>query len=140
MASRFGYPNYRLSELSLVPVSSDNRRFAVFITVFYIILVFRWNAVSLHHSTVLLGPIKVAGSIVIKEFLDNPFSLHQLHNKLRIMNKGRPTSPLPNVITHYKTKNDVQGVFATLSNEKVDWLAGGETANQLYFLSCLFFL
>ena len=26
MASRFGYPNYRLSELSLVPVNSDNPR------------------------------------------------------------------------------------------------------------------
>ena len=25
VASRFGYPNYRLSELSLVPISSDNR-------------------------------------------------------------------------------------------------------------------
>ena len=29
VASRFGYPNYRLSELSLVPISSDNRRFTV---------------------------------------------------------------------------------------------------------------
>ena len=27
VASRFGYPNYRLSELSLVPISSDNRQF-----------------------------------------------------------------------------------------------------------------
>ena len=26
VASRFGYPNYRLSELSLVPISPDNRR------------------------------------------------------------------------------------------------------------------
>ena len=26
VASRFGYANYRLSELSLVPISSDNRR------------------------------------------------------------------------------------------------------------------
>ena len=29
VASRFGYPNYRLSELSLVPISSDNRRSTV---------------------------------------------------------------------------------------------------------------
>ena len=29
VASRFGYPNYRLSELSLVQVSSDNRRSTV---------------------------------------------------------------------------------------------------------------
>ena len=30
VASRFGYPNYRLSELLLVPISSDNRRSIVF--------------------------------------------------------------------------------------------------------------
>ena len=29
VASRFGYPNYRLCELSLVPISSDNRRSTV---------------------------------------------------------------------------------------------------------------
>ena len=29
VAYRFGYPNYRLSELSLVPISSDNRRSTV---------------------------------------------------------------------------------------------------------------
>ena len=29
VASRFGYPNYRLSELSLVPITSDNRRSTV---------------------------------------------------------------------------------------------------------------
>ena len=32
VASRFGYPNYRLSELSLVPISSDTRRSAVFLS------------------------------------------------------------------------------------------------------------
>ena len=26
VASSFGHPNYRLSELSLVPITSDNRR------------------------------------------------------------------------------------------------------------------
>ena len=30
VVSRFGYPNYRLSELSLVPIISDNRRCTVF--------------------------------------------------------------------------------------------------------------
>ena len=30
VASRFGYPNYRLSEISLVPISSYNRRSTVF--------------------------------------------------------------------------------------------------------------
>ena len=30
VTSRFGYPNYQLPELSLVPVSLDNRRSAVF--------------------------------------------------------------------------------------------------------------
>ena len=32
VASRFVYPKYRLSELSLVPISSDNRRSTVFVT------------------------------------------------------------------------------------------------------------
>ena len=30
VASRFGYPNYRLPELSLVPISADNRRSIVY--------------------------------------------------------------------------------------------------------------
>ena len=34
VASRFGYPNYRLSELSLVPISSDNRRSTIYIILF----------------------------------------------------------------------------------------------------------
>ena len=36
VASRFGYPNCRLSEISLVPISSDNRRS----TVFYYLITF----------------------------------------------------------------------------------------------------
>ena len=35
VASRFGYPKYRLSELSLLPISSDNRRSIVFNTYRY---------------------------------------------------------------------------------------------------------
>ena len=36
VASRFGYSKYQLSELSLVPISSDNRRTIVFNSVFMI--------------------------------------------------------------------------------------------------------
>ena len=41
VASRFDYPNYRLSELSLVPISSDNRRSTVLSFLNVLIKVFR---------------------------------------------------------------------------------------------------
>ena len=47
--------------------------------------------------------VKVAENIIITELLDNIFSARPLHNKLKILNKGRPTAPLPNVITHQNT-------------------------------------
>jgi hypothetical protein len=47
--------------------------------------------------------IKLAENIVIKEQLDNPFSVRPIHDKVWIVNKGRPTPPIPNLITHYKS-------------------------------------
>ena len=37
VASRFDYPNYRLSELSLVPINSDNRRSTVILYKYFIL-------------------------------------------------------------------------------------------------------
>jgi hypothetical protein len=51
----------------------------------------------------VLRPIKVTENIIIIELLDNIFSALPLHNKLKIVNKGRPTAPLPNVITYQNT-------------------------------------
>jgi hypothetical protein len=57
--------------------------------------------VCIHTSTILvvllaylfpylfiLRPIKMAENIVIKEVLNNPFSVRTLHDKLRKVNKG----------------------------------------------------
>lgn len=46
----------------------------------------------------------MAENIVIKELLDQPFCKRPLRDKLRILNKGRPTPPLPNAKPHHKTK------------------------------------
>jgi hypothetical protein len=51
----------------------------------------------------VLKPIKVAKNVVMKELLDNPFSLHLLRDKLRVINKGRRTPLLPKSIIQ-KTK------------------------------------
>jgi hypothetical protein len=45
-------------------------------------------------------------NMVIKELLVQPFCVRPLRAKLRILNKGRPAPPLPNVITHHKTKTE----------------------------------
>ena len=46
----------------------------------------------------------MAEDVIIKELLDNPFSVRQLRDKLRMANKCRPTSPLPSVITHHRLR------------------------------------
>jgi len=48
----------------------------------------------------------MAENVVIKELLDNPFSMRPIHDKGRIVNKDRHISPLLNVITHHKTKTE----------------------------------
>jgi hypothetical protein len=58
----------------------------------------------------------------IKELLDNPFSMHPLHDKLRIANKCRTTPPLINLITLHKTKTEqynVQDIFASLNMKRL---------------------
>jgi hypothetical protein len=63
----------------------------------------------------VLRPIKMAENIVTKELSGNLFSMRPLHDKLRIVNAGRPTPPLHNVTVHHKIKNDTQDNFASLS-------------------------
>jgi len=74
-----------------------------FLTKLCTILVFRQYADSLHHSVVISGPLKIVANVVIKELLDNPVTVLQLHENLRIVCKGRPAPPLPSLMTH-KTK------------------------------------
>jgi hypothetical protein len=73
----------------------------------------------------------MAENMVIKELLDQPFCKRPLRYKLRILNKGPPTPLLPSVITHYKTKNIIRDIFASLNMKKVVWVAGCATANKL---------
>jgi hypothetical protein len=78
--------------------------------------------------------------MVIKELLDQPFCERPLRDKLRILSKGRPTPPLPNVVTHHKTKPEkYTRQFCISQYEKVVWLAGCATTNKLYFWACLLF-
>jgi hypothetical protein len=50
--------------------------------------------------------IKIAKNVVITELLDNPSSVRPLHDKVRGVNKGRPTPPITNLITHHKSKTE----------------------------------
>jgi hypothetical protein len=78
-------------------------------------------------------PIQVAKNMVIKELLDQPFCERPLRDELRILNKGRPTPPLPNVITHHKTKTEQYTRHFCISQyEKAVWVVGCATANKLY--------
>jgi hypothetical protein len=85
----------------------------------------------------VLSPIKMAENIIINELLNNPFSVGPLHDKLRIMNKGRPTPWLHNLITHHKTKTERYIRRNSICQcEKFDWVIGRETTKKLYFWSC----
>jgi hypothetical protein len=83
----------------------------------------------------------MAENVVIKEVLNNPFSVRPLHDKLRIVNKSWPTPPSPNVIAYHKNKTEqYTWHFTCISQyEKVDWVAGCETRNKLYCWPCLLF-
>jgi len=60
--------------------------------------------------------IKLAENVVIKELLENTFSVLPLQDKVRRVNKGRLTPPIPNVITHYKSNTErCTDIFASLS-------------------------
>jgi hypothetical protein len=58
-----------------------------------------WCTCTHVSSTGLFQPAEMAENITSRELLDNPFSALPLHNKLRIVNKGQPTPPLPYLIT-----------------------------------------
>jgi len=78
----------------------------------------------------VLRLIKMAENIDIKEVLDYPFSVRLLYDKLRTVNKGRPTPPLLSLITHHKSKTEqYTRNFFISQYEKIDWLTGCETTN-----------
>jgi hypothetical protein len=55
------------------------------------------------------------------------------------MNESQPTPPLPNVITHHKTKPErYTRHFCISHNEKVDWLAVCETKDFLLLTLIIF--
>jgi len=59
--------------------------------------------------------------------LDNQLSVRPLHNKLRIVNKGRPAPPQLNLITHRKTKAEQNtSQLCIYQHKKVDGLTGFE--------------
>jgi hypothetical protein len=85
-------------------------------------------------------PFNMAEIVIIKELVDNLFPVRPLHYLFKIVNKGRPTLPIPNLITHYKTKTErCTRHFGISQYEKDDWLVGYETGNKFRW-PCLFFL
>lgn len=66
--------------------------------------------------------------------------MRPLHNKLRIVNKSRPTSPVFNLIIHRKIKTEQNTRHLCIfQNEKFDGLAGFETKLKMYCGPCLLF-
>ena len=66
--------------------------------------------------------------------------MHPQHDNLRKVNKGRPTLPLPNLITlHKNIQNNIQDIFAFFQYEMVGCFTGCHTTNKLYCWSCLLF-
>jgi hypothetical protein len=63
---------------------------------------------------------KIAENVVFKDLLNYPFSVFLLHNTLGIVNKGRSTVPLPNLITCHKTKTEsIEDIFASLIKKRL---------------------
>jgi len=82
----------------------------------------------------------MAENIIVKEILNNPFSARPFHDKLRIVNKIRRTPRLLNLIIRHKTKTErYTRHFCISQYEKLDWVIGCETKNELYFWPCLLF-
>ena len=107
--------------------------FSLCLTVICTIHVFRQFAASLHHFRVFSRPLTTSD---IKELLDNPISVRQLHDKLRTVNKGRAVPPLANLINHTTKTERYTRHFCVSQYEEVDWLAGYETINKLNYLPC----
>jgi len=89
---------------------------------------------EVHHSAVT---DKNSRYKVIKQLLNNSFSVCPLHIKLRILNKGRPTPPLPIVVTQMKLRqSNIQDIFASLS---MKCLKEEQDVKQRNFIVGLFF-
>ena len=74
-------------------------------------------------------------NIVDKELLDNPLFVRSLRDKLRIVNKCRPTPPLQNVIARHKTKTEpYTRKFCVSQYENFGWIAGYERASFIVAL------
>lgn len=81
---------------------------------------------------------KMTENVIITEVLKNPSSVRPLHDKVRRENEVRPTPPIPNSITHHKSKVErCTRHFCISQYNKVEWLAGCETANKVYCWPCL---
>ena len=69
---------------------------------------------------IVLWLIIMAENIVFKELLNNPFSVCLLNDKLGIVNHSQPTAPLPNLITHHKTKTEnMEDIFVSHSTKRL---------------------
>ena len=80
---------------------SRHEKFLVFSPLLYLLLYFTSHCmytVCCFPSAIysVLGPIKMAQNIVIKEMLYNPFCA-PLQDKLRTVHKGLCAPPLPNI-------------------------------------------
>ena len=54
----------------------------------------------------VLRPVEMIENTGFQELSDNAFYVRQIDDKLRIKNKDRPPSLLPNLIAHNRTKAD----------------------------------
>jgi hypothetical protein len=64
----------------------------------------------------------MAENLIIEELLINPFSALPFHDKLRIVNKIRPTPRLLKLIIRHKTKTERYTRHICISQcETVDW-------------------
>jgi len=56
----------------------------------------------------------MAENIISRELVHNQSSVRPLHEKFRIMDKGRPTPPLPNLKTRKtKTEKHTRHIYAS---------------------------
>ena len=76
----------------------------------------------------------MAENMIIKLVLNNPLSVCPFHDKLRTVNRSRPTPRLSNLIICHKTQTERYTRHICISQrEKFDWPIGCKTAKKLYF-------
>jgi len=71
-------------------------------------------------------------NIVIKNVLDNPFSVRPLRDKLTTVENEWPSAPLPNLMTVHTTKSNTQNILASLCLKTYGQY---EVAAYMYFTS-----